>query len=185
MDMFGRKYARIHQLGFIVEDMDQAIREYSNIYHIKRWYRALNEIQDQIYYRGKTIKDDGLDLVIGYTGNLEIELITSTAEENIYVNFLRENGPGLHHIAYFVSNLDDAVQDYMAIGFEVVQNGRMGNGTVVTDFAYLRQPHTRFGNIVELSETRMFDKIPVFRNRFLTWVGSYIGGAKQVKLPGL
>lgn len=45
----------------------------------------------------------------------------------IYVNFLRENAPGLHHIIYFVGNLDKAVKDYLDIGFEVVHNGTLGS----------------------------------------------------------
>ncbi|HOE17084.1 MAG TPA: VOC family protein [Syntrophorhabdaceae bacterium] len=179
--MFGKEYPRIHQLGFIVEDMDKAVREYSKIYHIKRWYHAANVMKDQIYYMGKNIKDDGFDVVIGYSGKLEIELITSTAEENIYVNFLRENGPGLHHVSYFVSDLDKAIQDYKDIGFELVQHGAMGNWSVVTRYAYLRPPNSRYGNIVELQQTRMFDKITVFRSGFLTWAGSFTGGAKRIK----
>jgi hypothetical protein len=124
-------------------------------------------------------------VVIGYSGNLEIELITSTAEENIYVNFLRENGPGLHHINYFVSNLDKAVQDYQDIGFELVQNGTMGNKSVVTRYAYLRPPNSRYGNIVELQQTRMFDIFTIYRNSFLTWAGTLMGGAERIKLSGL
>ena len=180
--MFGSKYPRIHQLGFIVENMEQAIRDYSKIYHIKRWYHAANDMKDQTYYKGKKIKDDGFDVVIGYSGSLEIELITSTAQENIYVNFLRENGPGLHHVSYFVGNLDQAIKDYQDIGFELVQHGTMGNWSVVTRFAYLRPPKSRYGNIVELQQTKMFDKITVYRNAFLTWAGTFTGGAKGIKL---
>jgi len=180
-NMFGHKYPRIHQLGFIVEDMKQAIRDYSKIYHIKRWYHAANDMKDQTYYKGKKIKDDGFDVVIGYSGSLEIELITSTAKENIYVNFLRENGPGLHHVSYFVSNLDESIKDYQAIGFELVQNGTMGNWSVVTRFAYLRPPNSRYGNIVELQQTRMFDKITIYRNSFLTWAGTFTGGAERIQ----
>lgn len=180
--MFVQKYSRINQLGFIVENMEQAIRDYSKIYHIRRWYHAANEMKDVIYYQGKKIKDDGFDVVIGYSGSLEIELITSTAQENIYVNFLRENGPGLHHVSYFVSNLDQAIKDYQSIGFELVQNGMMGNKSVVTRYAYMRSPKSRYGNIVELQQTRMFDKITIYRNPFLTWAGTFTGGAKQIKL---
>jgi hypothetical protein len=183
--MFGHKYPRIHQLGFVVEDLEKAMRDYSKIYNVKRWYRAANEMKDQIYYKGRKIRDDGFDLVIGYCGKTEIELITSTAEENIYVNFLRENGPGLHHISYFVSDLNKAVKDYKDIGFEVVQNGTIGNKSAVTRYVYLKPPNTRYGNIVELQQTRMFDIFTVYRNSFLTWAGTLTGGAERVKLPGL
>ena len=174
--MFGRKYRRIHQLGFIIEDMRKAIHDYSKIYHIRNWYHAANEMKDQIYYKGKKIKDDGFDVVIGYFGNLEIGLITSTAEENIYVNFLRENGPGLHHVSYFVSNLDKVIKDYQDIGFELIQNGTMGNWSVVTRYAYLRPPNSRYGNIVEFQQTRMFYIFNIYRNSFLTWAGTLMGG---------
>jgi len=180
--MFNHQYSRINQLGFIVENMEQAIRDYARIYHIKRWYRAANDMKDQIFYKGEKIKDDGFDLVIGYSGNLEIELITSTAKENIYVDFLRENGPGLHHVSYFVSNLNKAIEDYRSIGFELVQNGMMGNKSVVTRYAYLRPPKSRYGNIVELQQTRIYDKITVYRNSFLTWAGTFTGGARRIKL---
>ncbi|MGD0276187.1 MAG: VOC family protein [Syntrophales bacterium] len=177
--MFGHKYPRIHQLGFVVEDLEKAMRDYSKIYNVKRWYRAANEMKDQIYYKGKQIRDDGFDLVIGYCGKTEIELITSTTEENIYVNFLRENGPGLHHISYFVSDLDKAVKDYLDIGFEVVQNGTIGNKSAVTRYVYLKSPNTRYGNIVELQQTRMFDIFTVYRNSFLTWAGTFTGGLRE------
>ena len=123
-----------------------------------------------------------LQLVIQATWKLSL---TSTAEENIYVDFLRENGPGLHHVSYFVSNLDEAVKDYQSIGFELVQNGTMGNKSVVTRYAYLRPPNSRYGNIIELQQTRMFDIFTVYRNSFLTWAGTLTGGAERIKLPGL
>lgn len=180
--MLGHKYSRVHQLGFIVEDIEKALYEYSKIYNVKKWYRAANNPKGKVYYKGKCIEDDGFDLVIGYCGKTEIELITSTAKENIYVNFLRENGPGLHHISYFVSNLNKAVKDYQDIGFEVIQNGSLGSALVKTRYAYLKPPNSRHGNIVELQETRMFN-IPMFRSDFLTWLGTFTGGAERIRLP--
>ncbi len=176
--MFGHKYPRIHQLGFVVEDLEKAMPEYSRMYNVRTWYRAVNEMKEGMYYKGKAIRDDGFDLVIGYCGNTEIELIVSAAKENIYVNFLRENGPGLHHISYFVSDLDKAIREYQDMGFEVIQNGSLGNKSVVTRYAYLKKPGSRYGNIVELQQTRMYDRLTVCRTGFLTWLGTLTGGAE-------
>ena len=33
-------YPFVHQLGFVVRDMEKAMEEYGKIYHIKKWYRA-------------------------------------------------------------------------------------------------------------------------------------------------
>jgi catechol 2,3-dioxygenase-like lactoylglutathione lyase family enzyme len=121
--MFGHNYPRIHQLGFVVEDLEKAMPEYSRMYNVRTWYRAVNEMKEAMYYKGKAIRDDGFDLVIGYCGRTEIELIVSTAKENYLREFSSENGPGLHHISYFVSDLDKAIKEYTDMGFEVIQNG--------------------------------------------------------------
>lgn len=183
--MFGHKYPRVHQLGFVVEDMEKAMYEYAKIYHVKKWYRAANDPPGKVFYKGQYAPDEGFYLVIGYCGNTEIELITSTAKDNIYVDFLRENGPGFHHISYFVSNLDQGVQDYLDIGFEVVQTGSLGSKTVQTRNVYLKRPEDHYGNIIEIQETRLLKIFPVYRSSFMTWIGSFTGGSLRIKLPGL
>ncbi|MGE5423152.1 MAG: VOC family protein [Ignavibacteriales bacterium] len=103
----------------------------------------------------------------------------------MYVDFLRENGPGFHHISYFVSNLNKAVQDYLDMGFEVVQTGSLGSKTVQTRNVYLKRPNDRYGNIVEVQETRLLNIFPVYRSSFMTWLGSFTGGSERIKLPSL
>lgn len=177
--MIGHKYSRVHQLGFIVENMEMAMIDYAEIYNVKRWYRPVDNLNKPILYRGRPIKDNGFDLVIGYCGKTEIELITSNADENVYVNFLRDNGPGLHHVSYFVRNLARAILDYKKIGFEIVQEGSLGSMGVVTNYAYLIRPGANHGNVVELQETRVFNFLSVSRSNFLTWAGLFTGASTR------
>ena len=44
------KFKRVHQLGYVVEDMEKAMDEYGKIYGIKKWYRAVNNPVGQLYY---------------------------------------------------------------------------------------------------------------------------------------
>ena len=177
--MIGHKYSRVHQLGFIVENLNEAMVDYAEIYNVKQWYRPVDDLNTPVLYKGRPIKDDGFDLVIGYCGRTEIELITSNADENVYVNFLRDNGPGLHHVSYFVKNLAKAILDYEKIGFEVVQEGSLGSMGVVTSYVYLTRPGANHGNVIELQEMRAFNLFSLTRTKFLTWAGLLTGASTR------
>ncbi len=138
------RYKHVHQLGFVVTDLNQAMTEYSRIYGVTTWYRAGKRKEDPIYYHGKPIHDPGFDLIVGYCGNTEIELITTAAEQSLYADFLRDREPGLNHVSFFVNDLDRAVQYMKNQGFQVIQNGYMSGKTERTDYAY-SQTSSKYG----------------------------------------
>lgn len=175
------RYPFVHQIGFVVKDMEKAMEEYGRIYHIKTWYRAGKRPDDEMYYMGKRIRDPGFDLIVGYCGNTEIELITTAAEESLYANFLKAGREGLHHISFFVNDLDAAIAEYKGYGFEVVQNGFMTGKTERTDYAYMAKPGEEFGRIVEFSSTKFFGKIPLQRGSRNMFAGVLTGNAEIVK----
>lgn len=167
-------FPRVHQLGFVVRDMERAMQEYGNIYRIKQWYRPVNEPQGKLYYRGQRFSDSGYDMRIGYCGSTEIELITTAAKENIYTTFLEECGEGLHHISFFVSDIDRYVDTYKNLGFEVIQNGTINGKSMCTRFAYLAIPGEHSTRIVEFSEVKA-GKLALSRNRFNIRLGVLTG----------
>ena len=175
------KYPFVHQLGFVVKDMESAMDEYAEIYGIKRWYRAGKHAEDEMYYRGKRIVDTGFDLIIGYCGKTEIELITTGAESSIYADFLKEHEQGLHHISFFVKDLDKHIAVMKKHGFEVVQSGYMTGKSVRTDYAYMARPNEGYGRIVEFSSSKMFGRIPLIRGRWNMWAAVLTGNAQIIK----
>ncbi len=174
-------YPYVHQLGFVVRDMEKAMEEYGRIYHIKTWYRAAKRPDDEMFYMGKRIVDPGFDLIVGYCGKTEIELITTGAQESIYANFLKEGREGLHHVSFFVNDLDAAVEEYKGYGFQVVQNGYMTGTTERTYYAYMAKPEEGFGRIIEFSSTVFFGKLPLQRAHWNMLGGVLTGNAKLVK----
>lgn len=175
-------YKRVNQLGFVVKDMDRALKEYAQIYHIKQWYRAGKTPSDPMKYHGKPIKDPGFDLIIGYCGETEIELINTAAESSLYANFLKEGYEGLHHVSLFVKNLPKTVKEFKNMGFEVVQEGCMDQGLSKAPYAYMAKPGEGYGRIIELQVVKMFGVIPMTRNRFNLWFGSKIGLAEKLDM---
>ena len=135
------KFKRVHQLGYVVEDMDKAMDEYGKIYGIKAWYRAVNEPVGQLYYKGQPFTDPGYDVVLGYCGKTEIELITTGGAENIYTAFIRAHGYGLHHFCFFVRDIKPYVAEYEKRGWVVTQNGVINGKSTKSHFAYLTRPN--------------------------------------------
>ncbi|MBR3358419.1 MAG: VOC family protein [Solobacterium sp.] len=174
-------YSHVHQLGFVVRDMEKAMEEYGKIYHIKTWYRAGKRLDDEMYYMGKRIADPGFDLIVGYCGNTEIELITTTADEGLYAAFLKEGREGLHHVSFFVNDLAAAVKEYEGYGFQVVQNGYMTGKTERTYYAYMARPGEGAGRIIEFSSTVFFGRLPLQRNRRNMFAGVLTGNAEVAK----
>ena len=48
-------------------------------------------------YRGKPA-DFVASISLSYLGDMQLELIEPVSGANVYSDFLRDNGPGLHHI---------------------------------------------------------------------------------------
>jgi catechol 2,3-dioxygenase-like lactoylglutathione lyase family enzyme len=90
-------------------------------------------------YRGEPA-DFVASISLSYLGDMQLELIAPVRGENIYSDFLRESGPGLHHIcieAPSTEGFDAALSDAAEQGAPVVQQGVMPGGL---RFAYVSAP---------------------------------------------
>ena len=103
-------------------------------------------------FTGKTVRGEAsnydMDLRIGRgdIGGLKVELIQPLEGPSIYHEFLEEKGEGLHHLAFFVDNVDTEIADAEKKGFKVVQTGAMSN----TKWAYLESEDS--GMLIELCQ---------------------------------
>ena len=176
-----KHYPRIHQIGIVVTDLDKALNEYAEIYGIRQWYRAGKKPTDPMNWHGEPIRDEGFDLIIGYCGKTEVELIQTTADSSLYADFLKEGNEGLHHTSLFVRNLKKSIRQFEKMGFEVVQDGCMHQKISKAPYAYMKKPGSGWGNIIELQTTKMLG-IPMTRNRFNTWIGSLTGNAEKLNM---
>lgn len=168
-----KKYKMVNQLGFVVPNMEEGMDKYGAVYNIKKWYRPVNEPQGELFFEGKPFQDPGYDMAIGYCGKTEIELITvGEGMDNLYSRFLKQNpAGGLHHISFFVKDLDKWIEEYKAKGFEVTQNGLVNGTHSKCRFAYMTRPGDGFGCIVEGAEQRLGKMRLGGRTAFSLWLG--------------
>lgn len=107
----------------------------SGLLGAKKWVRlpGVHFGPDTCTYRG-TPADFVADISLSYAGEMQLELIAPVSGESIYTEFLREAGPGLHHICVEADNFADALEEAQATGATVVQRGVMPGGM---EFAYV------------------------------------------------
>ena len=129
---------RIHHVGIAVADLDESIERYRAALGAELVHRAVNE-------------KEGLEAAFLRTGEGEVELMTATRPESPVGKFLAKRGPGLHHVAYGVSDIAAALADARAAGLELIDSEpRMGmHGTLI---AFVH-PKSLGGVLTELVQT--------------------------------
>ena len=128
---------RIHHVGIAVTDLDESIRLYTSTLRAQLMKKATSE-------------EDGLEAAFIQTGEGEVELLHPTREDTPVGKFLARRGPGLHHVAYAVADIDRALEEARAAGLELIdQKPRVGlHGSRI---AFLH-PKTMGGVLTELVE---------------------------------
>ena len=98
---------RIHHIGVAVADIDESIRIYQTALGGRLVHRATNE-------------KEGLEAAFLSVGDGEVELMAALREDSPVGKFLAKRGPGLHHVAYAVTDIDKALADARAAGLELI-----------------------------------------------------------------
>ncbi len=129
------------QIAWVTADMDGTETALTGLLGVRKWVRipGVHFAPQTCSYRGEPA-DFVADISLSYLGDMQLELITPVRGENIYSDFLRESGPGLHHIcveAQTPERFDAALREAAGTGAAVVQQGVMPGGL---QFAYVSAP---------------------------------------------
>ena len=103
------KALRIHHLGVAVADLDEAVDVYERLFGGTVEHRA-------------TVSDQGVEAASVKVGESRVELLASLGEETPVGKFLAKRGPGMHHVAYEVSDLPQALRDLADRGAELIDD---------------------------------------------------------------
>jgi methylmalonyl-CoA/ethylmalonyl-CoA epimerase len=96
---------RIHHVGVAVNDLDAAVELYQKVFGAELTHRASNEELTAAFLRA---------------GDAEIELLQPVHGDTPVGKFLARRGPGLHHIAVAVPDIDQAIAEARANGLEMI-----------------------------------------------------------------
>ncbi len=116
-------FSRVDQIGVVVRDVEKAARMYEKV--------LKQEPLPPIEFKTNNVK---LRIVFFQLGEVQLELIQVLEGENIHTKFLKEKGEGLHHLGFFVKNLEEELTVLEKSGIKVLWRGE---ALGVAKFAYL------------------------------------------------
>lgn len=125
----------ISQLSWVTDDLDATEQLLSTQFGIGAWTRipGVRFGPEACTYRGAPC-DAVADISMAYSGDLQLELIRPVSGDSVWSEFLSRDRPGLHHVCFYVDDLDQAVATATGQGLEVLMAGDMAGPM---RFAYL------------------------------------------------
>ncbi len=128
-------FSRIDHLGVAVADLDVALALYESSFGL------------QVHHR-EVIEDQGVEAVALQIGETSIELLRPTRDDSPIARFLAEKGPGIHHIAYSVDDIESTLARLKDQGVRLVdETPRVGLGGSKIAFVH---PKSTFGVLSEI-----------------------------------
>lgn len=128
---------KINHIGVAVTNIEEALPYYRDSLHMN--YEGCEEVAEQ------KVKVAFLQI-----GESRIELLEPTSEDSPVAGFLKKNGPGVHHIAYEVDDLVEALQNLEAQGIRLIDK-EPRNGAHGTKIAFVH-PKSSGGVLTELCQ---------------------------------
>ena len=100
-------FKRIDHIGVAVEQIDPALALYRDDFRLTVAHREVVEQQ-------------GVEAVLLDVGENHVELLAPLGADTPVGKFLAKNGPGLHHVAYQVQDIDATLSALKQAGLELI-----------------------------------------------------------------
>lgn len=104
----GQMEARaIHHVGVAVDDLDEAVRTYERLFGGRLEHR-------------ERVEEQGVEAASIRVGASRVELLGPLGEDTPVGRFLAKRGPGMHHVAYEVDDVETALAHLAGAGVELI-----------------------------------------------------------------
>lgn len=131
------KPTHIEHIGIAVKSLEEAIPYYEKVLGLQCY--SIEEVADQ-KVRTAFFK----------VGQTKLELLEPTSDESTIASFLEKKGPGVHHVAFAVDDVNVALQEAEANGVRLIdKQGRNGAEGLKIGFLH---PKSSGGVLTELCE---------------------------------
>ena len=101
------RLTQIDHVGIAVSDLDGAVEHYRRTFGIEPTHR-------------ERMDDQGVEEVLFAVGESYVQLLGALGPQTPVGRFLQRRGPGVHHVAYRVDSVADALDDLRAGGVPLV-----------------------------------------------------------------
>ena len=130
-------FDRIDHVGVAVHDRDDAISLYEKTFEMQLAHR-------------ETVESQGVEAALLDVGDGHVELLRPLAPDTAVGKFIEKRGPGLHHVAYAVGDIDAALTSLSEAGVELIDSeARVGIRGSRVAFLHQRSSGNVLTEIVE------------------------------------
>ena len=131
--------SHIEHIGIAVKNLEESIRFYEDVLGMECY--AIEEVKEQ---KVKT--------AFFQVGQTKIELLESTDPEGPIGKFVEKKGEGVHHMAFAVKGIEDALAQMDEKGVRLIDK-QPRKGAEGLDIAFLH-PRSTHGVLMELCEDK-------------------------------
>ncbi|MCW3030232.1 MAG: methylmalonyl-CoA epimerase [Solirubrobacterales bacterium] len=128
-------FSRIDHIGVAVAQIEPALALYRDSFELDVAHREV-------------VEDQGVEAVLLDVGENHVELLAPLGDDTPVGKFLAKNGPGLHHVAYQVGDIDRALDAIKAAGLQLIDE-RPRTGIRGSRVAFLH-PRSSGGVLTEI-----------------------------------
>ena len=127
---------KIEHLGIAVSNLEEAEKLFETV---------LGEPP----YKREEVASEGVITSFFQTGESKVELLGATRDDSAIAKFIAKKGPGIHHVAFRVDNLEAEVERLKKEGFTPLGEPKRGADDMRICFLH---PKETGGVLVELCE---------------------------------
>jgi methylmalonyl-CoA/ethylmalonyl-CoA epimerase len=100
-------FERVDHIGIAVEELDDAVERYRDSFEMELLHREV-------------LADDGVEAALMGSGGARVELLAPLEADTPVGHFLARRGPGIHHVAYAVTDIDATLAELAAREVELI-----------------------------------------------------------------
>ena len=100
-------FSRIDHVGVAVAELEPALELYRDRFELVAAHREV-------------VEEQGVEAVLLDVGENHVELLAPLAPDTPVGRFLERNGPGLHHLAYQVADIERTLGELRDAGLELI-----------------------------------------------------------------
>jgi methylmalonyl-CoA/ethylmalonyl-CoA epimerase len=102
-------FSRIDHIGVAVEEIEPALALYRDGFQLEVSHREV-------------VQEQGVEAVLLDVGENHVELLAPLSADTPVGKFLAKNGPGLHHVAYQVDDIEATLHTLKQAGMQMIDD---------------------------------------------------------------
>lgn len=97
----------LEHIGIAVKDLDASEALFEKLLNTKS-------------YKRESVESEGVITSFFNVGNVKIELLAATNADSPIAKFIEKKGEGIHHLAFEVEDIEDALENKKQLGFDLI-----------------------------------------------------------------